>query len=64
MDAIAAVRSVEKAKDLKPMPIVVLTADGRETTRQTVLASGATGFLAKPLDPEALVRAVEDLAES
>jgi CheY-like chemotaxis protein len=44
MDAIAAVRSVEKAKDLKPMPIVVLTADGRETTRQTVLASGATGF--------------------
>jgi len=62
MDAIAAIRSYEKRKAIKSLPIVVLTADGQEATRHTVLAHGATGFVAKPLDPDALIRAVEDHA--
>jgi DNA-binding NarL/FixJ family response regulator len=38
---------------------MVLSADSQEKTRHTVLAHGASGFVTKPLDPEALVHAVE-----
>lgn len=62
MDAIAAIRTYEKRKAVKAVPIVVLTADSQEATRHTVLAHGATGFVSKPMDPDALVRAVEDHA--
>jgi PAS domain S-box-containing protein len=64
MHAIAAIRTYEKRKAIKPMPILVLTADGQEATRHTALAHGATGFVSKPMDPDALVRAVEDHAGS
>jgi DNA-binding NarL/FixJ family response regulator len=42
------------------VPILVLTADGQEKTRHEVLAHGASGFVTKPLDPDALVHAVEE----
>jgi CheY-like chemotaxis protein len=44
---------------MRPVPIMVLSADSQETTRHAVLAHGASGFVTKPLDPEALVNAVE-----
>ena len=62
LDAIAAIRDHEASQGLAPVPIMVLTADGQEATRHTVLGRGATGFVSKPLDPDALVRAVEDQA--
>ena len=49
-------------RGLPPVPVLVLSADGQEDTRQNVLAHGASGFLAKPLDPAALVLAVEEQA--
>jgi DNA-binding NarL/FixJ family response regulator len=45
-----------------PVPIMVLSADNQEKTRHAVLAHGASGFVTKPLDPEALVEAVEEQA--
>ncbi|TJW80517.1 MAG: response regulator, partial [Mesorhizobium sp.] len=39
--------------------IMVLSADSQETTRHAVLAHGASGFVIKPLDPDALVHAIE-----
>ena len=41
---------------------MVLSADSQEKTRHHVLAHGASGFVTKPLDPDALVRAVEEQA--
>lgn len=58
LDAISAIRKGEADKAMKPLPIIVLSADGQETTRRSALAAGANGFIAKPLDPDALVRAV------
>lgn len=60
MDAIAHIRRHEEARDLLPVPILVLSADNQETTRHSVLAHGATGFLTKPLDPQALIAAVQE----
>jgi CheY-like chemotaxis protein len=59
LDAIGAIRRHEEDAGLAPMPIMVLSADGQENTRHSVLAHGASGFLTKPLDPEALTLAVE-----
>ncbi|WP_027056614.1 PAS domain-containing hybrid sensor histidine kinase/response regulator [Mesorhizobium erdmanii] len=62
LDAIAAIRRHEEEISAPPVPIMVLSADSQEKTRHTVLAHGASGFVTKPLDPDALVNAVEGQA--
>ncbi|WP_245451072.1 PAS domain-containing hybrid sensor histidine kinase/response regulator [Borborobacter arsenicus] len=62
LDAIAAIRRHEEETGSAPTPIMVLSADSQEKTRHSVLAHGASGFVTKPLDPDALVRAVADHA--
>ncbi|TSE12048.1 response regulator, partial [Mesorhizobium intechi] len=59
LDAIAAIRRHEEETSAPPVPIMVLSADSQEKTRHAVLAHGASGFVTKPLDPDALVHAVE-----
>ncbi|TJV89093.1 MAG: response regulator, partial [Mesorhizobium sp.] len=62
LDAIAAIRRHEEETAVPPVPIMVLSADSQETTRHAVLAHGASGFVTKPLDPDALVHAIEGQA--
>ncbi len=62
LEAIAQIRRHELERGLPPIPVLVLSADGQESTRQSVLTHGANGFLPKPLDPESLVAAVEEQA--
>jgi PAS domain S-box-containing protein len=59
LDAIQLIRRHEEAKGLAPVAILVLTADGQQSTRSKVVAHGADGFLTKPLDPAELVATVE-----
>ncbi len=62
LEAIERVRRDEAARGRPPVPVLVLSADGQEETRRMALAQGANGYLTKPLDPEALVLAVEGQA--
>jgi CheY-like chemotaxis protein len=62
LDAIAAIRRHEEEAGVAPLPIMVLSADSQEKTRHTLLAHGANGFVTKPLDPAALVHAVQEQA--
>ena len=62
LEAIALIRRHEEENNLSPLPIMVLSADSQEKTRQDVLAHGASGFVTKPLDPDVLVHAVEERA--
>lgn len=62
LDAIAAIRRYEEEVGVPPVPIMVLSADSQERTRHSILAHGASGFVTKPIDPEALVRLVEERA--
>lgn len=62
LDAIALIRKHEEEHGAPPIPIMVLSADGQETTRHAVLAHGATGFVSKPLDPKALAEVVAEQA--
>ena len=62
LEAIALIRRYEEDRDLPPVPIMALSADSQERTRHEVLAHGANGFLTKPIDPAALLHAVEEQA--
>jgi PAS domain S-box-containing protein len=62
LTAIAAIRRHEERHARAPVPILVLSADSQETTRHGVVAHGATGFLTKPVDPRAMIEAVESHA--
>jgi CheY-like chemotaxis protein len=62
LDAIGVIRRHEEDRGVAPVPIMVLSADSQEKTRHHVLAHGASGFVTKPLDPDALIRAVEEQA--
>ena len=59
LDAVIHIRQYEDAKGIAPVPILVLSADNQEKTRHGVIAHGASGFLTKPLDPQAMIDAVE-----
>jgi PAS domain S-box-containing protein len=60
LDAISIIRRNEEEQGLPPIPIMVLSADSQEKTRHAVLAHGASGFVTKPLDPQALVDAIRE----
>jgi two-component system chemotaxis response regulator CheY len=41
--------------ELKSLPVIVVTTRGDEGSRARALASGATRFMTKPFDPDAIV---------
>ncbi|MCO5155946.1 MAG: ATP-binding protein [Aquamicrobium sp.] len=59
LSALSFIRSHEERNALPAVPILVLSADSQEKTRHGVIAHGATGFLTKPVDPRAMIEAVE-----
>lgn len=60
LDAIALIRKHEEGEGKDAIPILALTADGQIETRETVISTGATGFVTKPVDPHELVRSIDD----
>lgn len=64
LEAISLIRRHEEAKGTPAVPILVLSADSQEKTRHGVIAHGATGFLTKPVDPHAMIEAVEGHARA
>lgn len=61
LDMLARLRAHERRFDLPPLPVVVLTADSRDTTRRDALLNGANAVAAKPVDPERLLADVRSL---
>lgn len=62
MEAITAIRAHEALNGLPSVPILVLTADDRAESRQKILMHGASGFIAKPVDPARLVAILDEVA--
>ncbi|HWP04567.1 MAG TPA: response regulator [Polyangiaceae bacterium] len=40
---------------LRSLPVLIVTTRGDDESRERVLAAGATGFLAKPFTPDAII---------
>lgn len=58
--AIKAIRTFEAAQAMPAVPILVLTADDQAKTRARLMKLGATGFIAKPVDPTELALAITE----
>ena len=48
---------------LEPIPIILLSARGRERDREKGLALGAADFMTKPYSPSELIRRVRELLQ-
>ncbi len=58
LELIKALRAQETAKRLKPVIAIALTAMATSTDREAALSAGFDHFIAKPIEPEALIAAV------
>ena len=54
---------VRRHQAFRTMPVVVLTTRGDETSRTAALAAGASVYLTKPYEPQALASHVRQLLE-
>ncbi|PZM12167.1 hybrid sensor histidine kinase/response regulator [Rhizobium tubonense] len=62
LDMLARLRTHERAIGSPPVPVIVLTADGREEIRRNAILNGANLVMAKPADPQRLINEVQTLA--
>jgi CheY-like chemotaxis protein len=62
VEMLGRLRAHERRQGLAPVPVIVLTADSRDETRRSALLNGASIVLAKPADPQRLIREVQTLA--
>jgi two-component system, sensor histidine kinase len=60
VDATKAIRNGEAGKDKKDIPIIALTAYAMAGDREKFLAAGMNGYLAKPVEVEALLKVIEE----
>ena len=63
MDGNEATRRIREELGLTRLPVIALTAGALVEERKKALASGATDFLSKPLEPELLIRRVRRAAD-
>ncbi|MGE5755517.1 MAG: response regulator, partial [Planctomycetaceae bacterium] len=61
MDGFELLAELRRWTDLETPPVVVSSTAGDPATRSRVLALGARAFVAKPVDPDDLARAVQGL---
>lgn len=64
MSGIDLVREARQLPGLGFLPIVLLTTESSQDMRNVAKAAGATGWLTKPVEGEALLRIVRKLVPS
>ena len=64
LEAIAAIRALERRENLPRIPIAVLSANVVERQRELALRAGADMYLPKPITPASLLAAIERLLRS
>lgn len=61
MDGMTFITQVRKVAGMRFVPILILTTESDQTKRQQAKAAGATGWLVKPVDPQALLQVVRQV---
>src|SRR5690349_3987857 len=60
MDGYEVVRRLKNDRDCREIPIVAVTALAMVGDREKILASGFSGYIAKPIDPETFATQVQE----
>ena len=63
MDGMSLIRALRALPAYSHTPILMLTTEAGTESREEARAAGATGFLAKPFDPDGLMQSVQQLLE-
>ena len=58
MDGLEATRAIRRLAHLGALPIVAMTANAMQADRQRCVDAGMNGYVTKPIDPDALWRAL------
>ena len=61
MNGIEVVRQVRKLPGMQFIPVVVLTTESQRDKRDAARSAGATGWLVKPVEADALLKLVRQL---
>jgi two-component system, chemotaxis family, chemotaxis protein CheY len=61
MDGIELVREVRKMAGLRFIPVLMVTTESQQSKRMEAKAAGATGWLVKPVQPEALLQVIKQV---
>lgn len=61
MDGKQATRLIREMSDYKELPIIALTAHAIKGEHESILASGVSGLITKPVDEEALIIRINEL---
>jgi two-component system chemotaxis response regulator CheY len=61
MDGIALIRSSRKLPHVRFTPILMVTTESQQEKRHEAKAAGATGWLVKPVEGEALIKVVRQV---
>jgi len=60
-DGIRVCREIKADKRTKDIPVIVITSDTSDETRQKAISSGAAAFITKPFEPKEIREAVKKL---
>ncbi|HCR85480.1 MAG TPA: response regulator [Alphaproteobacteria bacterium] len=63
MDGIQLIKELRASNNAKFTPILVITTEGGDNTKQAGKAAGASGWIVKPFKPETLEAAVTKLCK-
>ncbi|WP_144426170.1 response regulator [Methylobacterium sp. ARG-1] len=61
MNGIELIRRVRKLSGLQFIPILMLTTESQQDKRNEAKSAGATGWIVKPVDPDALLKVIRQL---
>ena len=59
LDGIGLTRKLREHPKFKTIPILILTTESSDQTKQAGRSAGATGWLVKPFDPNRLIEVVQ-----
>jgi len=61
MDGYEATTRIRKHPEWSQIPIIGLTADAQESSKELCLSSGMNDYLVKPFDPTVLIKKIKSL---
>ena len=60
MDGYQVLKQLKGCQDTRHIPVIVLTAKGRDLDRQIAVESGADDYITKPFSPQRLVERIHE----